>query len=307
MKSKKVLIVLCMVFSILCFVKVYASTNTYERTEDNLRINSRIKVTSANKYKILKTPSVDASEKVYDFAELLTDAEEETLRSLISVFIKNYDMDMAIVTINDNNKATSEKYADDFYDYNDFGVGSTYDGLLFLIDMDKRKMWISTTGEAIIMYDDARIDKILDYTYEKISNNDYYGTAEEFVDRASYFASLGTPSSNSNYKVDSNGNYVRKSSSDPFPIIPIIIVSGIVTVIFIVVASAKHKTIAKATKASQYLVKDSFNLNDKNDSFLTTHTSKRYSPQSSSSGGGGGSSTHSGSSGVSHGGGGRNF
>ena len=264
MKSKKVLIVLCMVFSILCFVKVYASTNTYERTEDNLRINSRIKVTSANKYKILKTPSVDASEKVYDFAELLTDAEEETLRSLISVFIKNYDM-------------------------------------------DKRKMWISTTGEAIIMYDDARIDKILDYTYEKISNNDYYGTAEEFVDRASYFASLGTPSSNSNYKVDSNGNYVRKSSSDPFPIIPIIIVSGIVTVIFIVVASAKHKTIAKATKASQYLVKDSFNLNDKNDSFLTTHTSKRYSPQSSSSGGGGGSSTHSGSSGVSHGGGGRSF
>ena len=34
---------------------------------------------------------------------------------------------------------------------------------MFLIDMQKRKMWISTTGSAIEIYNDVRIDKILEY------------------------------------------------------------------------------------------------------------------------------------------------
>ena len=71
----------------------------------------------------------------------------------------------------------------------------------------------------------------------------------------------------------------------------------------------KHKTIKKATQAKQYLVNGSFKLTEKEDRFVTSHTTKHYNPPSSSrsGGSGGGSSTHFSSSGSSHGGGGRSF
>lgn len=308
MKFKNVIFIIILSFCFLLSVDIYASdVKTYERTETNLRIRESIKVTSSNKNIILKTPSVDASKKVYDFAELLSDEEETKLYNNIQTFIEKYDMDMVIATIDDNNKSSSRDWADDFYDYNDFGIGTNYDGLLFLIDMDNRKMWISTTGHAILVYSDTRIDDILDDTYDYISKKNYYMCANAFITSASNYAKKGVASSNSNYEIDENGKYVRKDEGDLFTFLPVaIIISGIGTFVFILVAVSKHKTIAKATKASQYVVKNSLNLSAKDDRFLKTYTSKTYSPQSSDSDSGG-SSTHSSSSGSDHGGGGRSF
>ena len=138
-----------------------------------------------------KTPSVDNTLKIYDYAKLIPDDKEKEIYNMIKKFISKYNMDMAIVTINENPKSSSMGYADDFYDYNDFGVGVNKNGLLFLIDMDNRKMWISTTGKAIEIYNDKRIDAILDYTYDKISKKDYSGCAEQFIKYATYFAKKG--------------------------------------------------------------------------------------------------------------------
>lgn len=294
----------------LLTANVFASTNTDTRTEDDLKIRDSITVTSAVKKAALATPKVDSSEKVYDFAELLTEDEEQKLYDMITTYIDTYDMDMAVVTINTNNKSSSMAYADDFYDYNDFGKGSTYDGVLFLIDMDNRNMWISTTGEAIRMYDDARIDKILDDTYYYISSKDYYNCARAFVSKASSYAAAGIPSSNRNTHIDANGNYVVEEAtvSIPVRVFGTLIFGAICSGIFVAIKCSKHKTIRRATEARQYLVNDSFKLNVNEDNFVNTYTSKVYDPpSSSSSGGGGGSSTHTSSSGSSHGGGGRSF
>ena len=128
--------ILTLIFSFT--VKVFASTNTFPRTEENLGIRDSINVTDTVKRAALSTPKVDEKEKVYDFANLLTDEEEKKLYNSINEYIEKYDMDMAVVTIDKNNKASAMDYADDFYDYNNFGIGSTHDGLLFLIDMDTR-------------------------------------------------------------------------------------------------------------------------------------------------------------------------
>ena len=306
MKLKNIFLTLFGAVLIFLSASVYAAQPvTYERTEMDLKVRDSIKVNSSNKYSILKTPRVDADKKIYDFADLLTDSEEERLYGEVKSFIETYNMDMVIVTIDDNNKSTSQDWADDFYDYNDFGVGNTYDGLLFLIDMDKRNMWISTTGHAILVYSDIRIDNILDDTYEQISKKDYYMCSTVFIKDAKKYAKQGVASSNKNYKIDSNGEYVKV---EPFPIFPIMVVSSIATLIFFLIARARHRTIAKATKASQYLVKNSLDLSVRDDKFINTHTSKTYSPQSSGGGSsGGGSSTHHSSSGGCHGGGGRSF
>ena len=241
---------------------------------------------------IESTPVANSSKKIYDFAELLTDEEEQTLYNKMQNFIEKYNMDIAIVTINKNPKYSSMAFADDFYDYNGVGIGSEKSGLLFLIDMDKRVMWISTTGKAIKIYNDNRIDAILDYTYKKISKEDYNGCANEFIKYAEYFAKKG----------ESGGDYIYNVAE----VIKISLgISGIVTCIYIIIGCLKHKKPTKKREANLY-VTTPIKITENSDIFLDKHVSKIYI-SSSSSGSSGGSSTHTGSSGTTHGGGGRSF
>lgn len=263
--------------------------NTTVNNTTNNTVTNTIKEEAKN-----NTPEVDSSKKVYDYANLLTEQEEYIIYSDIIKFIETYNMDMAIVTINKNNKKTSMEYADDFYDYNDFGIGSQKDGLLFLIDMDKRMMWISTTGYAIKMYNDNRIDAILDYTYDKISKKDYYGCASEFIEYSNYFAKKGVSTSAKDDRI----------ISTPIKIISVIIPSSIITIIFIAIGVSKHKNVKKQKLAKIY--EKNFKISVQRDDFVSRHTSK-VRIESSSGGYSGRSSTHSGSSGRSHGGGGRSF
>ena len=169
------LLLIVILFS-FCIVPVSASTNTFSRTEDNLLVSSDITVTSQNIDNILNTPAVDASEKVYDFAELLTLSEEEKLYHQVEQFMDSANLDLAIVTISENNKLNAREYADDFYDYNGFGTDSEHSGVLFLVDMDTREIYMSTTGKAISLYSDYRIDMTLDAISQEFSNQNYYQT-----------------------------------------------------------------------------------------------------------------------------------
>lgn len=270
---------------------VSASTNTKVRTHEDYLVGSWVTVTDSNVNNILNTPAVDASEKIYDFANLLTDSEEIALYSEISNYIDTYDMDLAIVTIDDNNKGSQQVYADDFYDYNYFGINSTRDGLLFLIDMEYRQIYISTTGSAINMYNDYRIEKTLDAVYMYMTDKDYYEGTSEFIDVISKYAEKGLPSKLDNEDLVTDSIFIA------------IVFSLIITSITMFILIRKNKLVRKATTAREYLNKESVVVNNMGDIFMGSSTVK-HRIQSDSSGG---SSTHIGSSGSSHGGGGRGF
>ena len=246
--------------------------------------------------------AIDKNDKIYDYADKLTDVEEEQIKEKIDDFIAKYKMDMVLVTVNEHNNYSTEEYADDFYDYNGFGVGKTHDGIIFVIDynFEKENMWMSTTGEAIRMYDDERINNILDVVYE---DYDYYELFSDFVDECSHYASLGIPYSNKHTYINSKGELVYERS---FPWFISLGISAIVSTIVLLVLVAKNKMVKKATEANAYMNKESTNITDRSDKFITTHTtSVRINTDTGSSGRIGGSSTHHGSSGISHGGGGR--
>lgn len=293
--NKKIKIVLGLAISlvIIMFSNSYATSTYYSDeatyTNDSSTYNSNTYTTNSQKAKA-NTPVVDATKKIYDYANLITKDEEEALYNKVQEFINKYDMDMAIVTINSNPKSSSMAYADDFYDYNNFGKGTNKTGLLFLIDMQNRNMWISTTGDAINIYTDSRINTILDYTYDKISNEDYNGCAEQFIDKASYFANKGLTGGS-------------KVVTVPKMICNSLIFAGLVTIVFICIGLATHRKPKKKKEASNYITQP-LKLSNKLDTFLDKHVSKVKIETSSSLGG---SSTHSGSSGTSHGGGGRSF
>lgn len=282
---KKYLIIL--LTFIISVTPVNASTNTFERTEDDLRIPSKVDLSVADKNAILSTPSVDAVEKVYDFADLFTDSEEQDLYEKSSKFMDKYNMDLAIVTISKNDKSSEVVYADDFYDYNDFDSN----GLLFLIDMDNRQIYMSTSGTAINMYNDNRIDYLMDQVFEYMTDKEYYEGTMKYISLLSSLADKGYPTSGESFV------------SDKTVILYSLIASFVITLIVMIVLISKNKLVRKANEAKAYLVNDSIKVDVVEERLVSTHTTKTKIEHDS----GGGSSTHSGSSGISHGGGGHGF
>lgn len=287
------------IFSIFT-LNISASTNTFKRTTDNLRVPDN--VNSSKIDIILNTPSVDEKEKIYDFAKIIDDSYEEDIIEDIEDFIKKYNMDMVVVTINEYTGRTPTEFADDFYDYNYFGKNSTRDGILLLIDMYQRQVAISTTGHAILIYDDNRIDNMLDNLESRLKSDDYNSAIESFISNSVWCAKHGIPASNKYAYIDENGNYVVKK---PFPWVIIIMISIVITVIIMLILLSKHKLVRLASTARYYLT--SINITNRQDRFITTFTTKTRISSSSSGGSSGGSSTHRSSSGSSHGGGSRRF
>lgn len=303
--KKILIIIICFIASIL---PVSASTNTFERTEDNLRVDESINVNNSNKDDILLTPSVDASEKIYDFADLFTSIEETNLYNQAKKYISTYNMDLVIVTIDDNPKISARDYGMDFYDYNDFGTDNKHSGILLIIDMDNRRYEMITTGESIIMYDDARVDNILDYIYNDIKYKNYYNGVTKFISQVSSYASDGVPESNKHANVDEFGNI---TVNEPLPWTGMVVTSAIITLIIMLILVSRNKMVKKATTAKEYLNKDTVAIHTVRDILVDTHVSRvkieRSSSSGSSSSRSGGSSISRGSSGRSHGGGGRSF
>lgn len=250
-------------------------------------------------------PNVDETLKIYDFANLLTEQEESNLYARAINYTTVYNLDLVLVTINENH-TNAQNYADDFYDYNNFGIGNTYDGLLVLIDMDTREFYISTTGQAILMYNDYRINSVLDDMTNYMQNGEYYWALNTSIDSLSNFAQQGIPTENSDSYIDENGDYIYVEHKE-YPLLPFLIISTIVATIILIIFINKNKLVKKAYEASSYIEKDKKEIKNLGDIFLTTHTSRVRINTDSGSSSSGGSRTHRSSSGRSHGGSGRRF
>lgn len=303
-KICKFFLILLVLF--LPVMSVNASTNTYTRTHEDWLVPDGVVVDSSNMNSVLSTPAVDASEKVYDFADLLSLTEEEELYNQVSEFINQSGMDLAVVTVSDYDKACSyekcsQVYADDFYDYNDFGLDDQHSGLLFLVDMYNREFYISTTGKAMDMYNDVRIDKILDAISLEFENGNYFDGISKFVTIIENYDTIGLPSNiDSKYAIDDAGEVYRK-----FPWLIVLGIPSVITIIVMAILISKNKMVKVATTSREYLDKKSVHVKVARDVLISTHTSSSVisHPNGSSEG----SSSHFGSSGRSHGGGGRHF
>ena len=121
----------------------------------------------------------DTLDRVVDEADLLTDEEEEYLRSEIDWMDRMYDV--VIVTTNTLGGKSPMEYADDYYDYNGYGIGESRDGLLFLLSMEDRDWWISTTGHAIYYFYDSTIDYIGELMLDDLGAGKYFDAFRNFL------------------------------------------------------------------------------------------------------------------------------
>lgn len=242
-------------------------------------------------------------QKVYDKAELLTAEQIQTLETECIAIAKEKSLDIIILTTSDAEGKTSTAYADDFYDINKFGYeAENGTGILLLIDMDNRKAWISTSGDAIKYFTDARIDLMLDNIFEYLPNEDYYNSCITFLsDIKTYMGVL--PSSNNTYTGTTpveNKSYIEVFQDNLFIYIIISIVAGAIGACIMVVNSGGKMTVGSTT----YLNKSSVKMNKSFEQYINTTITTRKIENNND---GGGSSTHTSSGGDTHGGGGRSF
>ena len=234
---------------------------------------------------------------VYDNANLLSDFQEATLQREAEAFAAK-NISVVFVTTNDAKGYLASSYASRFYDERDFYD----DGILFLIDLDNREIYIDTVGGCISTFTDYHIDKMLDRGMEYIYS-DYYKVFESMFEYAKpKLSRLAVNLENPNYHF---WQKVKDAAPEPDAILIIIII----TVVVVVVLILKHKRRTKNVSTKQYLsADDGFVVNNRNDIYITSRVNVIHGYYNRSSSSGGRSRSGGGGGGRrSHGGGGRRF
>ncbi|MBR5187251.1 MAG: TPM domain-containing protein [Clostridia bacterium] len=233
--------------------------------------------------------------RLIDNADLLTQSEEAALLSTLNEISERQKLDIVVLTVESLNGKSPRKYADDYYDYN----GYAFDGVLLLVAMESRDVYISTSGYGINAFTDAGITRIINIIEDDLGEADYIGAFHTFASLCDDYvtkAKSGTPYDTGNFP---------KSDYDFLKSLLISLVIGLVIALIVTgIMASKLKSVRFKYGASDYMKKDSFALTNSRDIYLYRNVTRRLKPQNDSSGG---SSTHRSSSGRSHGGGGGKF
>lgn len=245
------------------------------------------------------TVYAENSDKVVDGAGLLTYSEEQSLENYILNIIKKHDYgyDIVVVTTNSTDGKSPEAYADDCYDYNDYGYDSSGSGLLLMVDMGGRNWHISTKGNGIRVFTDYGISRIGDNVAGYLSDGNYYGAFEEFADQADSYIEKYESSGNA-YDV---GNQPKNYGSMFMVSLTIGLIAALIVCLCM---KAQLKTAVRQMGARVYVKNGSMRVTNSRDIFLYNNVTRTKIESSS---GGSGSSTHRSSSGSTHGGGGGKF
>ena len=241
------------------------------------------------------------SQRVYDYAEVLTSSEEQKLEELIAKYEAESECDLVLVTIDQAVGLSDSEWtntmvnlADDFYDQNAFGYDQPHGDGAVLVDNwyhagqddSQAGAWLSTSGKleyAIGESEENRVWDALDAGLE-ISAYEAYARA---IKRIAYY---GMP--------DGAGEPIQ------IPWAVVVIVPAIIAAIYAGV-NMKQAPGKDTTTSTTYVPGGRGNMNVQRDDFIRKNVTKvKIETSSSRSGGGGSYGHHTSSGGFSHGGGG---
>lgn len=223
---------------------------------------------------------------VVDYADILTDAQEQELLAICEAFTEEYKAEIAIVTVLDLEGKTQTEYADDFYDYNGYGYGENDDGLLVLYKPGAegdRKLAITTHGTARENISDEEITEIIDSMIAFLVYDNYEDAFDTFLVQ-SEAAIQGMPA--------------------VLWLLICLAVGLVIGLLITNVLASSNKSVRQQTDAADYVRAGSLMITHSNDVFTHSRVSATPKAKSNSSGEG---SSHTSSSGRSHGGGSATF
>ncbi len=219
--------------------------------------------------------------RLWDGADVLEEDDERRLLSRLDSLSDELSLDLVIVTVPTTEGKTPGEFADDYYDYQGFGD----DGMLLLLAMEERQMWISTSGACIDAVSDGDIDAILDLIESDMHAGLYAEGFTAYIDACEIYAVGNSDDVGPRY----------------FTLAIISIVIGLIVALIVTGSMrAQLKSVRSKSEAFDYMKADSMQITEARDLYLYRTVIREKKPESSSS-------THRSSSGRSHGGGGRGF
>ena len=259
-----------------------------------------------------------ADVQVVDDAHLFTENEIARMNEIIAQVEKEHQVDLVVLSTYDVPKDNTESmwrvktYADNFYDNGNYGLGGDFSGMLILLDMNNRVVWLSTGGVMIEYINDDREEVILDDGYAYLSKG-YYGEAMiAALNRTSRYMDKGRAEGTFLYDEVTGKRLsgIHNALTDGEIGIAAVAGAGVALMCWMSINGSYNLTgstysYSKSANASVKLTKD-------DEVFVRQFVRKSLRSTSSSGGSGGGSRSggsgvHHSSSGRSHGGGGRRF
>ena len=239
--------------------------------------------------------------RLNDQAAILTDAQYDDLLRRLDTLSTRELFDIAILiedTYSDYGYDDIVAFSDDIYDSLGYGYGENRDGVMLVLVMDTRDLYLTTCGYGIDVVTDAGRAYLFDQIKEYFNDGDYYGGFSAFIEWMDDFIA----------KAKSGEPYDTKNlPRDPFSkgwLLVSLVVGFVLARIIVRSMKAKLKSVRPAQTAASYVRKDSLNVINSRDLYLYRNVSRTQKTSSESSGG---SSTHTSSSGTTHGGGGTKF
>lgn len=243
------------------------------------------------------------TERVFDYADVLTDAEEEELRGVIREAELLCGTDIVIVTLDQSLEEYAKSFedvlgylepyeytmvfADNFYDENAFGFDMPHgDGVVFVDNWYRESdggvySWLSTSGRAMDELTTDNCEYLLEMALDYVEDDPAYAY--------SYLVDLIEDYLNPNIRLgDGLGGAVS-------------VLIGLVAGLIFFFANFGGKKGKNTVQTRTYVKSGNADVLEKQDIFLTKTMSRRKIETQTRSGGGGG---HTSAGGHSHGGGG---
>ena len=244
---KKRYLLLGLILFCLFNLNVNASTKTNERTESNLLLPTWLQGEEIDKTAVLNTKAVDANEKIYDFADYITDQDEAKLYSYIMEYKTHTGYDLVLLTTDNLDGKKPFDYMYNFYDYNSFDRN----GIIMLVYKNKYKssIYIGTTkfgddSKIEEVYTKAYIKGMVDYLKDLFNNKEYYKGFNDFIKLGIGIYDIQM-NNNGNYRVDADGKLVKNIYWVDYLVLSLAITSIIVVVLLYLNSINNKKVIVK--------------------------------------------------------------
>ncbi|MBY0095736.1 TPM domain-containing protein [Mesobacillus maritimus] len=252
-------------------------------------------------------PVFASYEKVYDEAGLFSEEERADINTQAIALSEQTEMDIVIVTTNDSQGKPSSDYALDFYDEHGFGYEDSLDGVMYLLNMEEREVYIFTRDKGTDYIDAGRVEELLDVVYPPLGDENYRESVQFFLDEVESMMASGPPVYETGDRSDAGYAYTEDGISDESSLsmveklgiyLLISLALGGIVIGIMMMGNRGRSTV----NARTYLQDNSFAVTKKRDQHYNTIVTQQKIQQNNNSGG---SSISGGGGGI--GGGGRKF
>ena len=268
---------------------------------------------------ILISVPVNAAEshpvRCVDEADILTDSEETQLCLKLDEISEKQQLDVVVVVEDSLDGEEIQYHAADYYDYNGYGMGDDFSGIMLMVSMDEREWYILTTGEGIDIFTDSTLEYMEEDILTYLSDGDYVTAFSVFAEKCDMKLTAVKNDIDTSDEYSSDGYMDYDGESDIYVdnssetkeapgILLSIIIAMVLAIVPVSVMRGQLKSVHMQRGAGVYEKGGSRKITIQRDTFLYHTINRVPKPKENHSGG---STTFRSSSGRSHGGRGGSF